>query len=431
MRAMAARTGWSLGTTVLNTVAVLAETVILARHFGPAAYGVFLLVLAFPEAVLQVLDLRVREAMNRYLGSAFALDDHPRAVSLLKLFWVVDVAVGLLCFLIVVVAAGPAAELLTGTGEHADLMVIAAFGLFASTLDSAAGTVMRILDRFRLVFFASAIGIIARLLLVIGAVAGSGTLEAVVWARAIAEIVFTGVLAVAGLGLLRRMLWPHRHAPVKALGPQRTEITRFLMTTNLAGTLKMAATKLDTMLIGVLATPATVAVYRFALQFARAPMLLTDALSTAYFPTISRLVALERRGEIRRIVTRTTRLLTLGVVPPTVVAAVLGGEILGLMGGSQFEDGGLVFAICIAGVLPYALLFWQGPVLLSEGRPGAVLRSQAAGTFLQLLLLLVLVPPFGAEGAAVALAAGLVVVVLVQARHVRSGHLLADKLAHA
>ena len=432
MRKLGGRSGWTMGNQVVTTIVVFGETIILARHLGSEGFGVFLLIVAFPEAVLQVLDLRVKDAMNRYMGEAFELDDRPRAVALLKLFWSLDVLVGLLCLGIVAALSVPMTELLIGDSEHADLMIVYSLGLLLGTLDSAGGTVLRLLDRFRLAFIAGSIGNLSRLGLVALAVyALDGELGTVVWARVAAEVVLTALIAGASLVLLQRMLWKDRRTPTATLREERREILGFLMSTNLTATLKMATTKLDTMLIGVFATPATVALYRVALQFARGPLLLSDALYSAVFPTFARAAAGGRQKEINNIARSSTALMCVTLLPGAVVAMIFGEKLIRLVGGEGFSGAGLVFALGLVGVLPYALFFWMRPLILTAGHARFLLRAQTIGTVVQLLGILALVPPFGAEGAALSLLVGNLLIFGQQARFVRRHRLLAVDRAPA
>ena len=428
MRKLGGRSGWVVGNQIVTTAAVFGETVILARHLGSEAFGVFLLIVAFPEAVLQVLDLRVKDAMNRYLGAAFELDDRPRAVALLKLFWSLDVLVGLICLGIVAAAAVPMSELIIGSSEHAHLMIVYSLGLLLGTLDSAAGTVLRLLDRFRLAFVTGALGQLSRLALVALAVfALDGELDTIVWARVAAEVLLTAAIGGASLVLLYRLLWADRRTPASTLKEERREILGFLMSTNLTATLKMATTKLDTMLIGAFATPAAVALYRVSLQFARAPLMLADALYTAVFPTFARASAAGRRKEIRNIARSSTAIMSLVLLPVAVLGFVFGGDFIRAVGGEGFSGAGLVFALGLLSVLPYALLFWLRPLILTAGHARFLLRAQTAGTVVQLVGILALVPPFGAEGAAASLVAGNFLIVGQQALFVRRRRLLAAK----
>ena len=59
-----------------------------------------------------------------------------------------------LAFLVVAATAGFAAEHLTGDRELGRLMVIFSLGTFFASLDTASGSVLRVMDRFGLAFTA-------------------------------------------------------------------------------------------------------------------------------------------------------------------------------------------------------------------------------------------------------------------------------------
>ena len=424
MGRLASRSGWSIAATAAVTGVLFVETILLARHFGVHGYGVLLLIIAFPEAVLQILDLRIKDALTKYLSEALEGGRREQAVAMLKLFWLLDVAVGVLCLALVAALAGVVAEGLVEEPDAAHLMRIYAIGIAFGTLDAASGTVLRVLDRFPVAFYAQSAGMLVRLVLVVAAIVLDGSLEAVVWARVAAEVLLTVVLAVTSLALLRPLLGDVRRTPMSALAGRRRELFGFLMNTNLSGLLKMAATKLDTILVGALASPSAVALYRFALQFARAPVQLADALYAAVFPTVARSLASGRSAELRALLRRTTLMLAALMLPVVAVTLLFGGDILALAGGERYRDAAAVFVICLIGVTPYVALFWLRPVLLSAGHPGVILRISAVATALQMLLIVVLVPRIGVEGAAIALASANILGVLYQLHFMRRRRLL-------
>src|SRR5436190_578561 len=104
-RSVARNSTWSIATTAVTAAAFFLETVVLARHFGRTQYGVYLLVIAYPEAVQLFLDFRTREAMTRYLGRFLARDEKGEAVAVVKLLWVVDLCVVVFAFVLVFVTA--------------------------------------------------------------------------------------------------------------------------------------------------------------------------------------------------------------------------------------------------------------------------------------------------------------------------------------
>lgn len=424
MRGLATNSGWALAGTVVSAAALAVEILMLAHYLGPTTLGVLLLITAYPDAVQQLLDFRVRDAMTRYLTGFVAQGRNREAVAIVKLLWILDVAVSSVALLIVIATAAIAAELLVNDSGDARLMIIYSVGLFFGSLDTASGPVLRALDRFALSFAAGSASSVVRLGLVAGVIVAGGGLEAIVWARAGAELMTTLLQGSVGLYVLARLLWKDRGAPVSLLRDRFGEIGRFLVNTNLAGVLRLASTKLDTILVGLLASPATVAIYRIGIQFGRLPVLVADSLYTAVYPAFVRALATDRLDQVRQIAYRISIVMAAVSVPVGLALALKSESLMSLLAGSAFRSAGPVFAICLLGVLPHLVFFWTQPLMLAAGHAGSLLKIMSVATVAQLSTILLLVPGLGAKGAAAALAVMYIVAVALQLAFVRRRRLL-------
>jgi O-antigen/teichoic acid export membrane protein len=423
-RGLATNSAFALGSTGVAAVALAAEILILAHYLGPTTLGVLLLVTAYPDAVQQLLDFRVRDAMIRYLTGFLAQGRNPEAVAIVKLLWLLDVAVSAIALLIVILTAKFAAHLLLHDTEKARLMVIYSVGLFFGSLDTASGPVLRAMDRFGLSFVAGTTTSITRLAMVAGVVLAGGGLEAIVWVRAGAELVTTLVQGGISFYVLARLVWKDRGAPITLLRDRFGEIRRFLISTNLVGVVRLASTKLDTILVGLLASPATVAIYRIAIQFGRLPLLVSDPLYTVVYPAFTRALATDRLAQIRQIAYRATMVMAALFVPVGIGLAITSEPLMALLAGDAFRSAGPAFAICVGGTIPYAIFFWIQPLMLSAGYAGSLLKTMAVATIAQIATLLLLVPGFGAKGAAAALAVMYICAIALQLAFVRRRRLL-------
>ena len=418
---------WALASAGVVTIAVFLETVILARYLGAEELGVFLLVVAYPEAVQQLLDFRLRDAMTKYLAEFMTHRRHREAVSLVKLLWVIDVAVAVLALLIVVATAGIAADLFVPESGTAHLMRIYAIGVFVASLDSASGPVLRVMDRFGLAFFTGASAYAGRLGLIVAVVALEGSLEALVWARVGGELLLAVLQAGAALWVLRPFLWNDRHAPMSLLSDRSREIRNFLFNTNLTGVVRLAATKLDTLLVGLLASPSTVSIYKVGLQFSKAPLLVSDSLHLAVFPAFARDFARGQFRQMRETARRSSVVVAVLSLPVMLVVAIEGDAIIAALLGDSFRDAGTSLLICLSGVIPYVAFFWLYPLLLTTGHASAFLRIVTVATVAQLVAILVLVPPLGAAGAAAGFALNYIIVVALGMRFVQRRRILSEE----
>ena len=415
---------WSMAGTFALAAGMFAETIVLGRYLGAAQYGVYLLVLAFPEVVQLVLDFRTREAMTRYLGGFLERDDGQRAVAVVKLLWLVDLGVVATAFLAVYVTAPIVAPHLTDNPEAAQLMRIYAIALLLGGLDVTAGAVLRVFDRFRLAFVTAVIAFALRLVIMIGLVDRGSGLEGLVWGRVAAEAFATVILGSAAFVLLKQALWPHRGAPLAALRGLRREILHFLVHMNLQGSLRAAGTKLDVLCVGILAGPGSVGLYKVAVQLGSSPLLFADPLFMAVYPLFSRWQAAGRIADIRSVGRKSTIVLAVIAVPAVGVLVIESRQLLSFLFGADFGDAAWPMTIVLIGVLPSVLFFWGRAAILALGDARTVTKIVTAATLAQFAALFALTPLLGASGAALGFGLTSVVSVLMTARYLRRKELL-------
>ena len=404
VRALARASAWMVAAAAVNALARLAETILLARYLSPARFGTFVLIIAYPEAVQQFLSFRVPEAMTRYLGEFVTRTKRAEAVAVVKLFWLIDVVVAALAFVVVALTAGFAAHHLLHDRSLGRLMIIYAAGTFAASLDTASPTILRVLDRFPLSFAAGSTLALTRLGVIVTVVALGAGLEGLVWATVAASAVATVVAAVLALVALAPIVWSERRAPISVLRGRLNEIGKFLVSTNLAGSIRLASAKLDTLVIGLLTGPTTVSIYRVAVQLGSAPLNVSDPLLVAFYPSFVRLHTLGRFREVFAIGRRTTVILAALAAPAVVVLAYKSDLIIDLTVGRKYEKAALPFVILLLSVVPVVVFFWTRAGILTLGRADVVLKIVAVAAAVQLALIFALVPPLGATGGALGLA---------------------------
>lgn len=404
-RRVAANSAWSAGAGLLTTGALFLESVVLARHLGASQYGVFLLAYAYPQAVQLFLDFRTRETLTRYLSGYLVSGDKRRAVALVKFLWLTDFVVICVALLLIWVTAPWIGPALTGSSVATELVRIAALATFVGGLDAIAGSTIRVYDRFRLSFATSGIAVGARLVIIITIVRAGGGLEAIVWAPVLAEAVTTVVLSVVAFRLLRTSLRGHWGVRVSELREELGSILRFMMQTNLLSALRAASSKLDVLVVGVLAGPIAASTYKVSVQVGSSTMLLADPIHLAAYPAFSRMLAAGESQTLRVMGLKLSRMIAAAAIPLTLCGVVVAPELLPWLFGSTFHDAVLPSIIILLGNLPAVILVWGRAAYLAAGDAGFGLRVVALGTVTQLALLLSLTGTLGATGAALAFAA--------------------------
>ncbi|MFI5268495.1 MAG: sugar transferase, partial [Chloroflexota bacterium] len=169
-----------------------------------------------------------------------------------------------------------------------------------------------------------------------------------------------------------------------------------------AGTLmNLLNLRLDFAILAVLAGPATLGLYAVASKYAEFLRMLPVAMNWVLYPRYARrgdeLAAQEARSMLRR-----AGLLTVAAAVPLAIAAPF---VFPLVYGQEFADSTIPALSIIAGLLGDGMGGVVTAYLFGAGRPGTHAAAAAAGLAITAFLDVLLIPRFGAVGAACASAA--------------------------
>ncbi len=175
----------------------------------------------------------------------------------------------------------------------------------------------------------------------------------------------------------------------------------------------------DIVMLGLLATDEEVGIYRVSAQLAALVVFALGAVNTVVAPTFARLRAAGDAVGLQRMATRTARISMLAAAPTAGVLILFGAPILRLVFGEEFEGGHAALVILCCGQLVNAGMGAVGWLLNMAGFERTTAQGVALASVLNVLLNLILIPPFGIEGAAVATAVSLAVWNIFLARQVK------------
>jgi glycosyltransferase involved in cell wall biosynthesis/O-antigen/teichoic acid export membrane protein len=165
---------------------------------------------------------------------------------------------------------------------------------------------------------------------------------------------------------------------------------------------------LDVLLLSTLGrehgvTAATVAVYQAASILARAPYFLSDALSDAVFPFVA---GGRTAKEAHRWFMTAFRWVPLVFVPALLVLVIAPEPVVGLVFPGSYGGAADVARVIAVGTIGLITADMVRKALFARGMAGAVALHLPIAAAVQVLALVVLVPPLGAVGAACAFAMG-------------------------
>jgi O-antigen/teichoic acid export membrane protein len=156
--------------------------------------------------------------------------------------------------------------------------------------------------------------------------------------------------------------------------------------------------RIDQILMGLLASEAALGIYAVAVNASEVLLYLPAATATALLP-IAASAEPEQRGQQTLRAFRSAALLTTGAV---VVAAILGPLLLPVVFGTAFRSSVEPFLWLLPGALGFAATAVFSNALVASKSPGLSSLGPLVSLVVGVALDLVLIPRFGATGAAAA-----------------------------
>jgi O-antigen/teichoic acid export membrane protein len=155
--------------------------------------------------------------------------------------------------------------------------------------------------------------------------------------------------------------------------------------------------RLDFALVGALAGPGPLGIYAVASRYAELLRLPALALNYVLYPAYARRQA-AAESDARAALRRTAWLPAAGAVPLAVLAPV----VLPVFYGPAFREAVVPALILLVGMAGGGVTGVVTAYLSASGRPGMTSAALGAGLVVTLLLDVLLIPPYGVVGAAVA-----------------------------
>jgi O-antigen/teichoic acid export membrane protein len=191
----------------------------------------------------------------------------------------------------------------------------------------------------------------------------------------------------------------------------------------LIGGMQLINKNASIVILGLFVPPEQIGIYRVAVQVSMLASLGLQAMNMVLAPRFASLYARREMGHLQHLVTSSARAVLGFNLLVTICFAVLGQWFLGLFFGSEFVAAYVPLMILLIGQFVNSAAGSVGFLLNMTGHERETARGVAVAAVLNLVLNLLLAPPLGIIGAAVATVAALVTwnVLLCWAVHKRLG----------
>lgn len=397
---LARNTVWIFASRGFNSVVSVAYLAIAARALGPERFGAFALILTYAQLLANLVQFQSWKGIVRYGALHMAAQRNDRLERLFGFAATLDFGSALTGALIAV-AGVPLIAPLFDWSQQEQLTVALFAAVLLLTTGSTPSGILRLSDRFDLSAYAEAVGPLMRLTgAIIVWVTGAGVVGfLIVWVAAaaaqglakwFAAVVVNGSRLAFGRSAFRT-------APT-----ENERIWRFMLQTNASNSVSLFWLQLGTLTVGAFAGAAEAGAFRLARRLAEGIVRPIEPIALAVYPELARLVAEDDHRQLRKVVSRIT-LVALALALGLVLVTGLGGElILRIFAGKEFEFAYIfLFLLSIATAIDLAGFAFE-PVQNAHGRSWMILRSKLIAAAAYGLLLWILLPRMGAQGAAYA-----------------------------
>jgi len=142
--------------------------------------------------------------------------------------------------------------------------------------------------------------------------------------------------------------------------------------------------------------------YTAAATIARAPYFIFLGLASTVLPALSRMLAQENLEAARNLLRHTMRLLFGLLVPVLIVISANADHIVEFLYSRAYDSAIPILRLLIAGIAMYTLLVVLCTIMSADGYPHRAFHISLGAAVIDVPLCLILVPKWGAQGAAMA-----------------------------
>lgn len=371
-----------LGARVIGVVAQGLALLLVARELGPAEYGAFALVSTLTLMATVVADWGLLMAGAR--AAAVRPDDRDlivRACLAVRL----GLGVGAALVLVALSFAG---------SDRGDVHLAAAIAGLSFLLAAwfAVGHIRAQLDlRMERVALAALAGSLASVAYTLGVLAADGgivALSATFVVAALVSAIAIVLLTPGGLPLI-----PSRG------GDTARVLLRESHPIGIGALLVTVYFYVDAILLARLSSTTELAYYDAAYRFLQIGILVPGAVIGSVYTLAARLAA-EDRERMAEFVRELLSVVVLVAPIPVVLLATAPDPLMELLYGGEFRPAGGPLAILAFGLMLVLFSGIVGPLLVTLGRERATMKVALVATVLNIAINLVLIPEYGARGAA-------------------------------
>ncbi len=377
----------------ISAVLSFIQSVIVLRLLDPAEYGLATgIIMVFATSVNQLLSFRMSEVVVKYAGEAFAHENKQRAAALIKGIGITEAITSVVAYVALVLLAPWAAHVFAKDASTAPLFVFYGLFLLANIVYETSLGTLQTVHQFGRVARANFYQSIVTFLLIIAiALLGwgiFGVILAYLVGKTVAGLMITGYAVQEMKCNVGDHWWD---VPLNTVSEWKS-IIRFMVSTNLNGTINLFARDNIPLYIGYLLSKTVVGYFKFALNLINFVKLPIEPFIWPTYAEIIRTIAQRQWQATRKLLKQVTAIAGIWTLLTGGGLIALGWWIIPFIFGAKYSPSYPALVILLIGFGCANILNWNRPLLLALGQPRYPVFVAATVGAVELILFFLLVP---------------------------------------
>jgi O-antigen/teichoic acid export membrane protein len=396
---------------VISLAITFLPHLVLVRYLTPEAFGHLSYALSL-VAVGKTYSLGFNEALSRFVPIYHTKREDSKVLGSIVVVFATTILISGLLIVTFIVASGPILTLLTKGREPAGLLLILMFMVPLESMDLLIMNLFACFARAREIFWGRfIISPMLRAIVIVMVILRHSGLPFLAYGYLFAEligVVVFGVLIVCEL---------HRQELLENLRgvtlPIR-EIFGFSVPLMASNAIGMIGSSMPVLLLGYFYPMSTVAYYRVVLPAAVLCSMIPSNFMPLYLPSASRLFAKGDTAGINHLFWETSLWMSVLAFPIFLATACFARPLTVFLYGARYAPSSVILAILSLGYFINVIFAFNGVTLKVLGKIRLMVILNIVTHIIIVVFNLLLIPRYGAVGAAVATSAGLIMANLLR-----------------
>jgi len=391
--------GWRTAAMPITMGLGVIQTGFLARIIGLEGFGILGLFIAVTELLSGLLNVSSAETLITFASKSLAKDDKHAVVGIIVYCYVFDFLTSCVAYGILILFPRKITDLFNIPSQYEQLLIIYALTVVLRSTFWDSDALLRLINKFSWLFYQGIIISVVRTSSLAVFIWSDVGLTEVVWlyvaifALDSISLGFLGLIALDQMGI-------HRSLVVQSGLRVSKNVWRFQLMVYGRGIVKSMNRYIDILLIGYLTNPTNVGLYRVAKQLTNLYKTPMQGLASSLYPEFSRLWFAKNIKAMRRLAYRFTLAFTVIGLVAIILLSIFVDDLILLILGTEFlpaRDAAFILFFS-ASLVVISIPLYTLPAAVGRAHPALYAVSYAL--VIQMVLIWLLVPLFGAVGAA-------------------------------